>query len=175
MIALPSTWWVIAAGAALAFAVGLAAGSRFEHVRMAGKLAELRADHTALVASAERAAAEAERAEREKERQRVVAAQEVNHVARIALDRVSDDRRAADAAGQRLRLAARAAAAGACEGSQGAAAAGDGAPTAGAGLVLAIVLGRADERAGELAAAYDAARIAGEACERAYQSVIDTQ
>jgi hypothetical protein len=37
--------------------------------------------------------------------------------------------------------------------------------------VLADVLGRADDRAGELAAALDASRAAGLACERAYDAL----
>jgi hypothetical protein len=39
-------------------------------------------------------------------------------------------------------------------------------------MVLADLLSRADERAGELAAAYDRARASGLACERAYQSLV---
>lgn len=39
------------------------------------------------------------------------------------------------------------------------------------GMVLANVLARADKAAGELAAAYDHARIAGLSCERAYDGV----
>lgn len=39
-------------------------------------------------------------------------------------------------------------------------------------VVLADVLGRADARAGELAAAYDRSRAAGLACERAYDALL---
>lgn len=47
-----------------------------------------------------------------------------------------------------------------------------GSETAGSpGMVLADVLARADEAAGELAAAYDRARVAGVACEQAYQAL----
>jgi hypothetical protein len=46
-----------------------------------------------------------------------------------------------------------------------------GPPAAGTGLVLAKLLGRADDRAGELASHADQARIAGLACERAYDEV----
>lgn len=42
-------------------------------------------------------------------------------------------------------------------------------------VVLADLLGRADARAGELARAYDRARTAGLACERAYHSLISQQ
>jgi len=37
--------------------------------------------------------------------------------------------------------------------------------------VLSELFQRADKRAGELAAAYDRARIAGQACERSYDSM----
>lgn len=47
-----------------------------------------------------------------------------------------------------------------------------GAPAAEPGVVLADVLGRADARAGELAAAYDRSRAAGLACERAYDALL---
>ncbi len=40
-----------------------------------------------------------------------------------------------------------------------------------AAVVLSELFQRADKRAGELAKAYDAARIAGLACERSYKSV----
>jgi hypothetical protein len=49
--------------------------------------------------------------------------------------------------------------------------AGGSAPASDALDLLSDVLGRADARAGELAAAADAARIAGSACERAYQAL----
>jgi len=48
----------------------------------------------------------------------------------------------------------------------------DGSPAADpAGLLLADLLGRIDKRAGELAAHADRARIAGDACVKAYRSV----
>jgi hypothetical protein len=47
-----------------------------------------------------------------------------------------------------------------------------GTPATEPGVVLADVLGRADARAGELAAAYDRSRAAGLACERAYDSLL---
>ena len=51
-------------------------------------------------------------------------------------------------------------------------AAADGSPAANpAGLLLADLLGRIDKRAGELSAYADRARIAGEACIKAYRSV----
>lgn len=67
---------------------------------------------------------------------------------------------------QARRLAARASQ---CASNPGTA---QGGPAAGQpAMVLADLLSRADERAGELAAAYDRARASGLACERAYDSL----
>jgi hypothetical protein len=73
-----------------------------------------------------------------------------------------------DAAGDRLHVQAGklAAGAGTCTGNTGTA--DRGASATRAALVLSQLLERADARAGDLAKAYDRARIAGEACEQAY-------
>lgn len=80
-----------------------------------------------------------------------------------------------DASGDRLRIQAGtlAANAGTCASTAGAA---DRGPSAArAALVLSQLLERADARAGDLAKAYDRARIAGEACERAYDVIRDNR
>ena len=76
-----------------------------------------------------------------------------------------------DAAGDRLHVQAGklAAGAGTCTGNTGTA--DRGASATRAAMVLSQLLERADARAGELAKAYDRARIAGQACERIYESV----
>ncbi|NMY23629.1 DUF2514 family protein [Pseudomonas sp. WS 5410] len=74
----------------------------------------------------------------------------------------------ADAAGERLHVEADKFAATAC-GDPGAAK--RGASATRAAMVLSELLQRADKRAGDLAAAYDRARIAGQACERSYESL----
>lgn len=81
------------------------------------------------------------------------------------------DSRGLDAAGDRLHVQAGklAASVGACSSDTGAAE--RGASATRAALVLSQLLERADARAGELAKAYDRARIAGQACERAYDIV----
>ncbi|MBI6614250.1 DUF2514 family protein [Pseudomonas simiae] len=79
------------------------------------------------------------------------------------------DAGAADAAGDRLHVDAGKLAASACPGDSGVAQ--RGASATRAAMVLSDLLQRADKRAGELAAAYDRARIAGLACERSYQSM----
>ncbi|WP_286915869.1 MULTISPECIES: DUF2514 family protein [Pseudomonas] len=76
-----------------------------------------------------------------------------------------------DASADRLHIEASkfAANSGACASTSGAA---DRGPSAArAALVLSQLLERADARAGDLANAYDRARIAGEACERAYDVI----
>lgn len=98
---------------------------------------------------------------------RVRAAEKVQTDATNELRRARDDAAAAAGAAGRLRdhvatLAARAADSCAADGGQAAAQA--------AGM-LADLQRRADERAGILASYADAARIAGEACERAYESL----
>ena len=76
-----------------------------------------------------------------------------------------------DAVGDRLHVQAGklAAGAGTCTGNTGTA--DRGASATRAALVLSQLLERADARAGDLAKAYDRARIAGEACEHAYDLV----
>jgi len=77
----------------------------------------------------------------------------------------------ADAAGQRLRDdGANFAAAVSCPGTDTAAVARGQAATR-AAMVLSDLLTRADARAGELAKAYDQARIAGEQCQSEYQAL----
>lgn len=77
----------------------------------------------------------------------------------------------ADTAGQRLRSeSTQFAAAVSCSGTDTATVAGGQAATR-AAMVLSDLLARADARAGELAKAYDQARIAGLACEASYNAL----
>lgn len=77
----------------------------------------------------------------------------------------------ADASGQRLRdEGVKFAAAVSCPGTDTAAVARGQAATR-AAMVLSDLLARADERAGDLAKAYDAARSAGRQCEREYDAL----
>lgn len=78
------------------------------------------------------------------------------------------DAGAADAAGDRLHVEAGKFAATSC-GDPGTAL--RGASATRAAMVLSDLLQRADKRAGELASAYDHARIAGLTCERSYNSL----
>lgn len=108
---------------------------------------------------------------REEEQRRQTAIDEVRQHAEQQIARAEADAAAADAAADSMRgtadrLAARA---GKCPSNS--AAAQPGKAAAEPSVVLADVLGRADARAGELAAAYDRSRAAGLACERAYDAL----
>lgn len=92
------------------------------------------------------------------------------------LDRARADADAARAAGQRLRDAQRAYIAAALSGAALDPSAARAGPSAATALdVLADLRGRADDTAGELAAALDAAHAAGIACERAYNALNDPE
>lgn len=90
--------------------------------------------------------------------------------AQAQLDQVRTARTAADRVAIRLR-AQLAAVGKASAGATDPAAAGDCAAAEARAGVLAELLSRADDRAGSLAAVADAARIAGEACERSYDAL----
>ncbi|HHQ4509410.1 TPA: DUF2514 family protein [Aeromonas hydrophila] len=125
--------------------------------RQSAELAEARAQNIQLA--------------REEEQRRQRAIEKVRQDAEQQIARVETDAAAASAiaAGvleQARRLAARASQ---CASHSGAAQSGDAAGQS--AVVLADLLGRADARAGELARAYDRARTAGLACERAYLSL----
>lgn len=92
-------------------------------------------------------------------------AQEKNKVA--AIDAVS-----ADAAGERLHVTAGKLAAGTVRCAVNTATAERGQAATRAAMVLSDLFQRADARAGELAKAYDRARVAGLACEAAYTDQI---
>lgn len=123
------------------------------------------------VAIMERERADALQRTRAEEQRRQSAIDEVRTDAQRKIEQAQADAAAAGAAADRLRAQAQRLAqrANQCASSAGATAGGQAA--ASPSVVLADVLGRADQRAGELAAAYDRARAAGLACERAYDAV----
>ena len=113
-----------------------------------------------------------ERGARQEEQRRAQAQEEARVYAQE--ERTIADSGAADAdtAGQRLRSdATELAATVSCSGTDTAAVARGQAATR-AAMVLSDLLTRADARAGELAKAYDQARIAGQACEASYNALI---
>jgi hypothetical protein len=117
------------------------------------------------------ARAEAERIQRDEEQRRQTAIERVRDDAQREIDKAAADVVTANAAAVSLREQAKRLAergSSACS-SSGPAVAGKAA--SGAAVVLADVLARLDQRTGELAEAYDRARAAGDACERAYDAV----
>ncbi|QHG64367.1 DUF2514 domain-containing protein [Pseudomonas putida] len=112
-----------------------------------------------------------ERAARQEEQRRAQAQEEARAHAQEVRTIADAGAAGADAAGQRLRdEAGNLAATVSCPGTDTAAVARGQAATR-AAMVLSDLLTRADERAGELAKAYDAARIAGQQCEREHDSL----
>lgn len=105
---------------------------------------------------------------REEEQRRQAAVNKEASYAREQNRAAAVDAGAADAAGDRLHADANKLAATACRDTG---AAQRGASATRAAMVLSDLFQRADKRAGELAVAYDQARIAGLACERSYDSV----
>ena len=114
------------------------------------------------------AVAEAGRVAREEEQRRQLAVNKEASDAREQNKAAAVDAGAADAAGDRLHVEAGKFAAAACS-DPGASQ--RGASATRAAMVLSELFQRADKRAGELAAAYDQARIAGHTCERVYDGI----
>ncbi|WP_430491839.1 DUF2514 domain-containing protein [Pseudomonas fulva] len=112
-----------------------------------------------------------ERSARQQEHQRAQAQEEARVHAYEQHQAADADAAGADAAGQRLRNeGVKLAATVSCPGTDTAAVARGQAATR-ATMVLSDLLARADARAGELAKAYDQARIAGVQCEREYDGM----
>jgi hypothetical protein len=149
--------------AAISLALGLLLGWLVNGWRLGEQAAEIRADHAQDLADAQSRARQIESGWH-------AGMLEIQRNAQEKLDAVAADVAAAGSAAERLRervaeLSRRPAA---CPG------AADGGEAADAArLVLADVLGRIDAAAGELAAHADRARVAGMACEVAYDLVGD--
>lgn len=158
---------------AAALALSLAAlGAQSWRLRGAHlELADQARAHAEQMARLNAAAVDAEQLARSEESRRVQAIAEVVHQqAQRAARAEADAARAAVAArGLRERAAALAAGGGAAPSDSAASA--ECAPARAAGDLLADVLGRLDETAGELAAALDAAHGAGISCERAFDAL----
>ncbi|WP_236238445.1 DUF2514 domain-containing protein [Pseudomonas faucium] len=116
-----------------------------------------------------------ERAARQEEQRRAQAQEEARAHAQEERTIADVGAAGADVAGQRLRDdGAKFAATVSCPGTDTAAIARGQAATR-AAMVLSDLLARADERAGELAKAYDLARVAGRQCEREYDALKPTE
>ncbi|MFC5707613.1 DUF2514 domain-containing protein [Aeromonas eucrenophila] len=113
----------------------------------------------------------AEQKAREEEQRRQTEIDEVRDHAQEEIAQAQADAALAGLESGRLREQARRLAARASQCSSNPGTAQGGPATEQPAMVLADLLSRADERAGELAAAYDRARASGLACERAYDSL----
>jgi hypothetical protein len=133
------------------------------------------AEWSQAVATQQAELAQAVQAARKEEQRLQREANQVGNDAREKNAAADADGRGLDAAGDRLHVQAGklAASAGAC--SSDTRAADRGASATRAALVLSQLLERADARAGDLAKAYDRARIAGQACEQAYFLLDDSE
>lgn len=167
-----------AQGIKLALALALAtalfgAGYYVADNRAAAKIASLEKTYAENNAAAERLAADAQRAEQRLQNTRTLALAKIADAERVRSQELAArnaglERRARLVRDQFARIAQALG-----EGSEPAAS--DGSSTAaGPGLVLADVYRSTDEAAVELARAFDGARSAGLACERAYEVVSDS-
>jgi hypothetical protein len=145
----------------LAMAVSAGGTWKVQDWRMGEKLAGIEKAQALAIAEAGNVAREEEQRRQAAVNKEASDAREQNRAAAV-------DASVADAAGDRMHADANKLAATAC-GDTGATQ--RGASATRAAMVLSDLLQRADKRAGELAAAYDRAKIAGLACERSYQSL----
>lgn len=155
--------------AAAAFVVAILIGA-YEHGKdVADARWQNKWDEQALKLTKEKAIAERQARDEEQRRQSEI--ERIKSDAHNAIEMARSDAVAADLAATSLRDQADrlGKAAGRCTSNTSLTKGGDTASTP--GMVLAYVLKRADERAGELAAAYDRSLTAGLACTRAYQSL----
>lgn len=128
------------------------------------------AEWATAIAKQERAKVSAVQAARAEERRLQREANQVGRDAREQNVAVDVDAVSLDAAGERLHVEAGKLAADMGRCASNTRTADRGASATRAAMVLSQLLERADARAGELAKAYDRARIAGLTCERAYDS-----
>jgi len=138
------------------------------------ELAEARQSYTVFVAQVERNAREASQTARVEEQRRKGVQLEIVQLARQSAQRAAEDLAHRVALSERLREHASQLASG-CASSGDPAVADGGEATPAAGAVLADMLSRIEQAAGELAVFADAAVNAGIACERSYVSLSESE
>ena len=136
-------------------------------------LAEARQAHLTYVAQVERSARQASEAARVEEQRRKEAQLEIVQLARRSAQRAAEDRDRRIVVSDRLRERA-SELAGRCASPSDRPAADGSSAAPSAGAVLADMLSRIDQAAGELARFADAASGSGAACERAYDSLSES-
>lgn len=170
---MPGMPTILAASVAASFALGVVTGSTWTKRSAQVEIQAMRAAFAEAAAAAERDAREREAKAREEERRRAARIQEVANDAKRKADANARAAAAARRATDELRAAyatvASALVAGGGPADTAAAAGGEAA--AGPGLVLAELFGGSRDRLQSCAAALDASRAAGLACERAYDSL----
>ena len=164
---------LVAIGVAVALLVAMAVGALYGAYRHGVTVTDARwkalwADQQTLQAKGLAAATTANRIE---EQRRQTAVNQAGSDAREKTKVATADAAVADAAGQRLHQSADQLASRASDVSCDTGAAERSRSASRAAMVLSDLFRRADNRAGELAKAYDSARIAGLACERAYRAL----
>ena len=151
----------ILAAILLAITVGFGGAWQAQNWRYGEKLSDIDRDQALAITAA------GEKARQEEQRRQSAVNKEASN-AREQNKAAAVDAGSADAAGGRLHVEAGKFAATACSDPGSAQ---RGASATRAAMVLSELFQRADKRAGELAAAYDRARIAGLACEASYHSI----
>ena len=152
----------ILAAILLAMAIAVGGTWQVQDWRYGTQLADIERDQALAITEAGNAARKEEQRRQAKVNKEASDAREQNKAAAV-------DAGTADAAGDRLYVEADKLAASACTSDPSVAK--RGASATGAAMVLSDLLQRTDKRAGELAAAYDRARIAGLACEGSYDAI----
>lgn len=163
---------VIGYFAAVVAAIGMLYGAYAHGVSVTDAAWQDKWDKQALKLADDKA--NAEEAARAVEQQRITSIEEITNNASKEIESAKADAAAANSTADRLRNQAARLAATASHCSDHSGITTGGKTTTSAGDVLSDVLSRADKRAGELAAAYDQSRAAGLACERAYDTLINS-
>ena len=167
-------WWRWVAYAAMAagiFGAGYAAGSHIKSLQAAQRLAAVLQVHAAEIQAMTTAALDAERQARAEEQRRTARVQEIADAAQLqARQRLADARRAA-ATADSLRRAAEAFATGHRTGPDDPAASAVCEAAAARALVLAQLLADVEQRGRAMAELADERGAAGQACQRAYESL----
>jgi len=164
-------WRLILIGALVAAVLGVI-GTQYvtiQHLRT--EKAELQALIEQERANAERARADQEASNRLEDQRRVAAQKEATNEAQRFAARARADASAVTRKHDELRSASVAAAAAFCRAASDPGTVGSSPPAESAGTVLADVLSEMDQAAGDLAEALDLSRVAGQLCERSYDTL----
>ncbi len=173
------SWLITRLGAYLWPAVGIAFAALFTafgvqtmRVRSAqAETAKVQQRYDADRAQATQAALAQTTAYRAEEQRRAVAHKGITDAADKQLAEANEAANGASLAAERLRIRVASLIAATSKASGNSVAPGPSAPAAGSGLLLTNLFSSIDERAGQLAKYADEARIAGQACERAYSEL----